>query len=75
MPSLVEHRARAEVDVRRQELLDQVPEGVGLGQARDLVAEFEVVEDVLDVRREAVEVGLEVGLELLLAGAGPRSRG
>jgi hypothetical protein len=65
-----EHRARAQVDVRRQELLDQVPEGVGLGQPRDLVAELEVLQDVLHVRREAVEVGLEVGLELLLAGAG-----
>ena len=39
-------------------------------EARDLVAELEVVEDVLHVGREAVEVGLEVGLELLLAGAG-----
>jgi hypothetical protein len=35
-----------------------------------LVAELEVVEDILDVGREAIEVGLEVGLELLLAGAG-----
>ena len=63
-------RVRAEVDVRVEELLDQRAEGVGLGQAWDLVAELEVVEDVLHVRREAVEVGLEVGLELLLAGAG-----
>jgi hypothetical protein len=39
-------------------------------RAWDLVAELEVLEDVLDVGREAVEVGLEVGLELLLAGAG-----
>jgi len=33
------------------------------------VAELEIVEDVLNVGRETVEVGLEVGLELLLAGA------
>ena len=53
-----------------EELLDERAERVGLGEARDLVAELEVLEDVLHVRREAVEVGLEVGLELLLAGAG-----
>ena len=66
----VQDRVRAEVDRRVEELLDQRAERVGLGEARDLVAELEVLEDVLDVRREAVEVGLEVGLELLLAGAG-----
>ena len=53
-----------------EELLDQRAEGVGLGEPRDLVAELELLEDVLHVGREAVEVGLEVGLELLLAGAG-----
>ena len=41
-----------------------VAEGVGLGEPRDLVAELEVLEDVLHVRREAVEVGHEVGLQL-----------
>ena len=66
----VQDRVGAEVDVGSRELLDQRAEGVGLREPRDLVAELEVVEDVLDVRREAVEVGLEVGLELLLAGAG-----
>ena len=60
----------AEVDVRREELLDERAEGVGLGEARDLVAELEALQDVLDVGREAVEVGFEVGSELLLAGAG-----
>ena len=61
---------RAEVDVLVEELLDELAQGVGLGEARDLVAELEVVEDVLHVGREAVEVGLEVVLELLLGGAG-----
>jgi hypothetical protein len=65
----VENRLGAQVDVRRQELLDQGAEGVGLGQPRDLVAELEVVEDLLDIGREAVEVGHEIGPELLLAGA------
>ena len=66
----VHDRIGAEVDVRREELLDQRAECVGLGQARDLIAELELLEDVLHVRREAVEVGLEIRLELLLAGAG-----
>ena len=43
---------------------------VGLGERWKLVAELEVVEDVLDVGREAVEVVLEVGEQLLLAAAG-----
>ena len=63
----VQDRVRAEVDRRVEELLDQRAERVGLREPRDLVAELEVLEDVLHVRREAVEVGLEVGLELLLA--------
>jgi hypothetical protein len=66
----VQDRVGAQVDVGREELLDQRAERVGLREPRDLVAELEVLEDVLDVGREAVEVGLEVGLELLLAGAG-----
>ena len=63
-----------EVDVGSRELLDQRAEGVGLRKARDLVAELEVVEDVLHIRGEAIEVGLEVRLELLLAGAGLEDR-
>ena len=59
-----------EVDVGVEELVDQRADGVGLGERRELVAELEVVEDVLDVGREAVEVVLEVGEQLLLAAAG-----
>ncbi len=66
----VQHGVRAQVNVRGEQLLDQRTQHVGPGEARDLVAELEVLEDLLDVGREAVEVGLEVGLELLLAGAG-----
>ncbi len=65
----VENRLGAQVDVRREEFLDQGAEGVGLGQPRDLVAELEVIEDLLHIGRETVEVGHEIGLELLLAGA------
>ena len=66
----VAHRIGAQVDVGRGELLDQRAQGVGAGQARDLVAELEVVEDVLHVGREPVQVRLEVGGELLAVGAG-----
>ena len=68
----VQNRRRAQVDVGGGQLLDQRAEGVGFGQARDLVAELEVVEDVLDVGREAVEIRFEVGGELLAAGARPQ---
>ncbi len=61
---------RREVDLGVEELVDQRADGVGLGERRELVAELEVLEDVLDVGREAVEVVLEVGEELLLAAAG-----
>ena len=63
-------RGWAEVDVRRGELLDERTQGVGLREPRDLVTELEVLENVLYVGREAVEVGLEVGPELLPASAG-----
>jgi len=65
----VHHRVGTEVDRRLEEFLDQRAQGVGLGQAGNLVAELEVIEDFLDVGRKAVQIGLEVGLELLLAGA------
>lgn len=41
---------RAEVDGRVEELLDQGAEHVRLRQPRDLVAELELLQDVLDVR-------------------------
>ena len=69
-PVAVHDRVGAEVDRGIEELLDQRAERVGLREPRKLVAELELVEDVLDVWREAVEIGLEVGLELLLARAG-----
>ena len=66
----VHHRLRTQVDVGRGELLDQRAECVGLGEARDLVAELEAVEDVLHVGRIPVEPGAEVSFELLAAGTG-----
>ena len=66
------HFVGAEVDRRVEELFDQGAEGIGLGEPRDLVAELELLQDVLDVRREAVEVVNEVGPQLLRVGSGPK---
>jgi hypothetical protein len=44
-----EHRSRAEIDVGGEQLVDQRAEGVGFRQTGDLVAELEVVEDLLNV--------------------------
>ena len=51
-------------------LLISVPMRIGLGKCGELIAELEILEDVLDVGREAVEVVLEIGKQLLLAAAG-----
>ena len=60
----------AEIDLGIKELAYECAEGIGLGEGRELIAEFEVLQDVLDVLREAVEVVLEIGEQLLLAAAG-----
>ena len=62
--------SRREVDVGVEELVDHSSDGVGLGQRLQLIAELEVLDDVLNIRREAVEVIFEVGEELLLTAAG-----
>ena len=66
----VEHGAGAEVDRAVEELCDQKAENVIVHQARDLVAEPELFQDLLHVGREAVEVGFEVGAQLLLLADG-----
>ena len=60
---------RRKVDVGVEKLVDQRADRIGLGEGGELVAEFEIVENVLDVRREAIEVILEIGEQLLLAAA------
>ena len=62
--------AGEKVDLGVEKLVDQRADRVGFGEGCELVAELEVVEDVLDVGREAVEVVLEIGEQLLLAAAG-----
>ena len=67
----VQNGPRAEVDRLVEELLQQEPQRMRLDQPGNLVAELELLQDLLDVGREAVEVGLEVGPEpLLLADRG-----
>jgi hypothetical protein len=56
----VEHRIRTQIDGRIEEFDNQSAERIRLGEARNLVSEFEVFEDFLDVRREAVEIGFEI---------------
>ena len=41
-----------------------------MGESAQLVAEFELLQDVLDVGREPVQVGVEVVAQLLLRCAG-----
>ena len=64
------HRVGAQVDVGGRQLLDQGAQGVGPGEPRNLVAELEVLKDILHIGREPLQVGLEIGGELLAAGAG-----
>ena len=58
----------AQVDRRVKKLFDQAPEDVGLDKRGDLVAELEFCQDLLDVRRKAIEIGFKVCFELLLFG-------
>jgi hypothetical protein len=53
---------RSEIDLWIEELLDERPESIGLREAGNLVAEFEVFQDLLDIWREAIEVCFEVSL-------------
>ena len=55
------------IDLRIEKHIDQSTNRIGFGERRELVSELEVVEDVLNVLRKAVEVILEVGQQLLLA--------
>ncbi|MDT4886030.1 hypothetical protein FQZ97_1223360 [compost metagenome] len=54
------HWQRREIDLRVEEVIDQVAKDVGIHQLLDLVAEVELGEDFLHVRREAVQVRNEV---------------
>ena len=65
---LVQDRLRAEIDRRIKKLLDQETQNIRIDQRRDLIAELELVQHLLDVWRKAVEIGFEIRLQLLTAG-------
>jgi len=52
-------------EVHGRELLDHLVQQVFLRQARDLLIEGEALHDLADVAREAVQIGVEVGRELV----------
>ena len=52
-----------------EEFLDQATKNVGVEERGELVAKLELVEDLLDIGREAIQIRLEVGLELVRPGA------
>ena len=62
----VPHCVGREVDLWVEKLLDDTAEDVCLDHCRDLVAKFELVDDLMDVRRKAVQIGLEVLSQLLV---------
>ncbi len=68
---VVEDGPGAEINIRIKELLNQSANGVGLRERRQLVTKFEVLEDVLDILREAIEIVVEIRKELLLTGPCP----
>ena len=65
-PVDVQDRFRAQVDLEGEEPGHYVAQHVSFGEAAYLVAELELVEDVLDVWGEPVQVGVEVVPKLLL---------
>ena len=68
----VEDRIGREVDFWIQELLDQSAKPIGFGKLGQIIAKFEVTQNVLYVRRESVQVILKVLQKLLLTG--PRAQ-
>ena len=64
-------RRWAQIDRRVGELLNQRAERVRTREPRNLVAELEAIEDLPNVRREPVEVGLKVRTQLLLGSSAP----
>jgi len=64
-PLAVEHGKWAQIDVRGEELLDELAEGVGLFELLELAVEVELIHDLLNVGRETVQVFREIGPKLL----------
>ena len=62
-----------EVDLGIEELADQGAQSVGFGESGQLVAELEVIDDVLNVGGKAVQVVFEISEKLLLGSPERRS--
>jgi hypothetical protein len=58
-------RIGAKVDVAVEELLDDASQDVCIHHRRNLVAELELIQNLLHVRGEAVKIDFQVGFELL----------
>lgn len=66
---MVVDAGRREVDIGIKKLVDQRPDSVGFGKRGKLVAELEIVEEVLNVAGESIQVVLKISKKLLLAAA------
>ena len=65
------HRIRAEVDVRRYKFFNDCAENVCLDHGVDLIAELELLQNLLHIRRETVQIGFKIRFQgLLLRTAG-----
>lgn len=64
------HRQRRKIDLRVEEVFNQVTENMGIHQLLDLVAEVELAEDLLHVGRETVQIRNEVITQTLPCRAG-----
>ncbi len=66
---MVVNARRREVYSGVEKFIDQCAQRIGFGERRNLVAKFEVFDDVLNVLGKAVEIILKVGQKRLLATA------
>ena len=58
-------RLGTEVDILADKLLNDRAENIGLDHGCNLVAELELVQNLLDVGRKAVQIGFKIRLKLL----------
>ena len=64
------HRQRREIDLRVEEIFNQVAQNVGIHQLLDLVVETELGEDFLDVRRKSIQIRNKIITQPLACGTG-----
>ena len=62
------------IDGGIKELFEEVAQDVGLGEGGHLIAELELVENLLNVGREAVEIGLKSALSCCCLARALRAR-